>query len=78
MAKNSNSSMLTTLRRIGISDQVYHGNMDWDLEREDVFNLTKFTNLEIAAIVFDAGKRMVGPVKLVQLTWGEYPIRECS
>jgi hypothetical protein len=78
MIKNMNPSLLRTLRRIGISDQIYRGNMYWDLEREDVFNLTKFTNLEMAAIVFDAGKKMVGPVKLVQLTWRECPVRKCS
>jgi hypothetical protein len=76
MIKNMNPSLLTTLRRIGISDQVYRGNLCWDLEREDVFNLTKFTNLEFAAIVVDAGKKMIGPVKLVQLTWGHCPIRK--
>jgi hypothetical protein len=78
MTKNMNPSLLTTLRRIGISDQAYLGNIHWDLEREDVFNLTKFTNLEMAAIVFDAGKKMFGPVKLAQLTWGECPLRKCS
>jgi hypothetical protein len=78
MTKNMNPSLLTTLRQIGISDQAYLGNIHWDLEREDVFNLTKFTNLKMAAIVVDASKKMVGPVKLAQLTWGECPVRECS
>ena len=78
MTKYMIPSPLKTLRRIGISDQIYRGNINWDFEREDVFNLTKFTNLEMAAIVFDAGKKMVGPVKLVQLTWGEWPVRKCS
>ena len=32
----------------------------------------------MAAIVFDAGKKMFGPVKLAQLTWGECPLRKCS
>lgn len=77
MTKNMNSSVLTTLRRIAISDEAYLGNMEWDNKREDVFNLTKFTNLEITAIVLDAGEKIVGPVKLVQVTWGQCPIRKC-
>jgi hypothetical protein len=77
MTENIHTSVLTNLRRIALIDESYLRNLEWDDEREDVFNLTKFTNLEIAAMAIDFGKNIVGPVKLVQVTWGACPIRRC-
>jgi hypothetical protein len=77
MTKNIHTSVLTNLRRIALIDESYLLNLEWDDEREDVFNLTKFTNLEIAVMAIDFGKNIVGPVKLVEVTWGECPIRRC-
>jgi hypothetical protein len=76
MTMNTNSSVLTELRRIALIDEAYLANLEWDIKREDVFSLIKFTNLEIAAIVLDAGNKIDGPVKLVQVTWGQCPIRK--
>jgi len=77
MTENIHTSVLTNLRRIALIDESYLRNLEWDHAREDVFNLTKFTNLEIAAMAIDFGKNIVGPVKLVQVTWGACPIRRC-
>lgn len=74
MIKNMNLSVLNNLRRIAILNDLYLGNLDWDDEREDVFQLTEFTNLDVASIVLDTGKKIVGPVKLVRVTWGACPI----
>jgi hypothetical protein len=74
MIKNIHPSVFTDLRRIAINDGVYLGNIEWDDEREDVFNLTKFTNLDIVAMVPDPGNKIIGPVKLVQVTWGACPV----
>jgi hypothetical protein len=74
MTKNINTTVLQNLHRVAINDGAYLGNIEWDHEREDVFYLTKFTNLNIAAAVLDAGNKVAGPVKLVQVTWGACPV----
>ncbi|KAN0114818.1 hypothetical protein V8E51_004362 [Hyaloscypha variabilis] len=74
MTKNIQQCVLTDLRRIAIVDSCYLGNLDWDGDRQDAFHLTKFTNLGIASIVIDTAKKIDGPVKLVQVTWGACPI----
>jgi hypothetical protein len=74
MTKNIHTAVFGDLRRIALNDAAYLGNIEWDDEREDVFNLTKFTNLDIAAMVLDAGNKINGPVKLVQVTWGACPV----
>lgn len=54
---------------------MYLANLEWNNDHEEMFHLTKFTNLSFAAIVFDTGKNIAaGPVKLVQVTWGACPI----
>jgi hypothetical protein len=73
MTKNIHTAVFSDLRRLAINDSIYLGNIEWDDEREDVFNLTKFANLDIAAMALDAGGKLNGPVNLVQVNVESLP-----